>query len=161
MHKVKCLYCNEIFDADKESFEKIGRRDAHKSCLLNSRNPDEDYIPKIYAFMKQATGGNYDYAVCERQRKSFLKKEMTNEGIFNALVYWFKIKNGSIEKSDGRMGIVPYIYEDAQKYYGDLNRKIKKMENIKLEDKKEKVIDYAEVKKANNKVKKEIDMNIL
>ena len=34
MHKVKCKYCQEIFDRDKEPFVKVSeRRYAHKLCF--------------------------------------------------------------------------------------------------------------------------------
>lgn len=52
-----------------------------------------------------------------QQYKKFLNEGMTTIGIANALRYWYKIKKNSDEKANGSIGIVPYIYEEAQEYF--------------------------------------------
>jgi len=44
-------------------------------------------------------------------------KGYTYSGILKSLTYFFDIKGNSIEKANGGIGIVPYIYEDARNYY--------------------------------------------
>jgi hypothetical protein len=41
----------------------------------------------------------------------------TYSGIKKALIYFFEIKGNSIEKSNGGIGIVPYVYQNAYNYY--------------------------------------------
>ena len=40
--------------------------------------------------------------------------------MLKALVYHFEIKNGSIEKANGGVGIIPYVYDNAYNYYYNL-----------------------------------------
>ena len=41
----------------------------------------------------------------------------TYSGIRKALVYFYEIKGNSIEKANGGIGIVPYVYQHAYNYY--------------------------------------------
>lgn len=41
----------------------------------------------------------------------------TYSGIRKALIYHFEIKGGSVEKANGGIGIVPYVYQNAYNYY--------------------------------------------
>ena len=51
----------------------------------------------------------------------YLKKGYTYLGIVRALEYHFVIKKGSIAKGKNGIGIVPYVYDDAQKYFDSIN----------------------------------------
>ena len=44
----------------------------------------------------------------------------TYSGILKALKYFYEVKGNSIGKSNGGIGIVPYIYKDSYNYYYDL-----------------------------------------
>lgn len=37
--------------------------------------------------------------------------------MFKALTWWFDIQNHTIEKANGGIGILPYIYNDAKTYF--------------------------------------------
>lgn len=43
--------------------------------------------------------------------------DYTYSGMHKALVYFFEIKGNSIEKANGGIGIVPYVYRQAYEYY--------------------------------------------
>ena len=43
--------------------------------------------------------------------------------MLKALKWYYEIENGSKEKANGGVGILPYIYEQAYKYYFDLYQK--------------------------------------
>lgn len=63
-HKVKCPYCDHVFDASKEPFVKVqnGRRYAHKACydkaveLQEKEQVDkielENYIKSLFGYDK-------------------------------------------------------------------------------------------------------------
>ena len=53
-------------------------------------------------------------------------------GILKSLIYFFEIRRNSIEKANGGIGIVPYVYEDARKYYYDLYMAQKRNEDKKV-----------------------------
>ena len=58
----------------------------------------------------------------------------TYSGIHKALIYFFEIKGNSIEKANGNIGIVPYVYKDAFNYYYSIWEANQKNETKKIED---------------------------
>lgn len=53
-----------------------------------------------------------------KQIKQYLEEyHYTYSGIHKALTYFYEIKNNSIEKANGGIGIVPYCYKQAFDYY--------------------------------------------
>lgn len=131
----KCLYCNENVDIANEPFAmpRVNRY-AHFSCYEKNFTPDDEFIDKIYAFLT-SIHMPYDFLMCERQRNKFVKKlGYTNENILKALKYHYKVNKGDIVASGGRIGIVPYIYDEALKHYKDLEKTQKQLvKNIKTQ----------------------------
>ena len=125
----KCLYCGKDIDISTERYCMARtNRYAHVECYEKNYTPDEEYIGKIYTFLKEEVGISYDYPQCEKQRLSFIKKMgYTNEGILNALRYFYLVKKQSPEKSGNRIGIVPYVYNEAKEYYENIESKKKKI----------------------------------
>ena len=123
-HKVKCYYCGHTFDRDKEPFMAIPdktRRYAHKECYLRAaaiQQADEENQIKLENYIKEL----FNYKVLpegvKRQIREYIsEKNYTYSGILKALKYFYEIKHGSKEKAYGRIGIVPFVYEDAHNYY--------------------------------------------
>lgn len=53
-----------------------------------------------------------------KQIKQYIDEyHYTYSGIHKALIYHFEIKGGLIEKANGGIGIVPYVYQQAYRYY--------------------------------------------
>lgn len=66
---------------------------------------DEPYInPRVQKQLKQYTQ-EYKY---------------TYSGMLKALIYFYEIKGHSVEKANGGIGILPYIYKDSYNYYYNL-----------------------------------------
>lgn len=143
-HLVKCLYCQQIFDTNSIDFIQKGRRYAHAICAekvekeVSQEEKDkkalEDYIIKLF---------NWDYVEprVQKQIKEYKEKlGFTYSGIKKALVFFFEVKKNPIEKANGGIGIVPYVYKDAFNYYyaiWEANQKneVKVIENkIKYQD---------------------------
>ena len=124
----KCLYCNKTIDLDIDDACKVGvgTRWAHKECYEKYFSADDQWIDKLYSVLKVAFG-NYDFEKIERQRISYIKQGLTNKDIYNALNYWYIVKNKSIEKANGGIGIVPYIYEDANEYFKSIEKSSQKI----------------------------------
>lgn len=158
---VKCLYCGEIFDRNKEPCQKIGLRYAHQECYDLNFTEEDDYREKIYQFVKKIFGPNYKYQAIETQRKSFVKKGMTNKGIYYTLKYYFEIQNGSIEKSAGRIGIVPYVYEEAQEYYEKIDKMARRLAKSVQQTMKERIVDVDLIETQQSQKSRKIDMNSL
>lgn len=95
----------------------------HKKCYEDwknqtSREKDEFWIDMIYDYLSRDLKIPYNYWMCEKQRMNFVrKKRMTNKGIYFALKWFIEVKGGSMEKSNGGIGIIPYIYEESCDYW--------------------------------------------
>lgn len=128
----KCFYCDRMFDITKEEYCMVSqRRYAHKGCYDTYHTEDDDKIEDIYTFLREEVHITCDRAQCERQRKNFITKlGYTNEGILNALKYFYKVKKQSPEKSGNRIGIVPYVYNEAKEYYANIERKQKQLTKV-------------------------------
>jgi hypothetical protein len=106
---VKCGKCGQIFDRNSPEIpnEKIKNRYFHIEKLTPKINM------QIKKYMKE-----YGYSY---------------EGIEYCVRYFFIIKENSIDKAQGGIGIVPYIYEEAKQYYLSqqaIEQKAEKLDNI-------------------------------
>lgn len=75
---------------------------------------------------------------------NYRKKDFTWIGMIRALEWFYIVRKNDIAKAKNSVGIIPYVYEDAQKYYVLANKTIKeryktqvlpktKTESIKIE----------------------------
>lgn len=128
MHKCKCAVCGQDFDRDKIQAVKYGaRRYAHYTCA-----PDKELVPLpppkektedqlILEYCSNLFGSSMNAAMIKRQIKIFVKDYgYTKSGILKTLQYWYDIKHNDISKSNGAIGIVPYVFNDAKQYYFQL-----------------------------------------
>ena len=58
--------------------------------------------------------------------------------ILKSLIYFYQIKHNSIEKANGNIAIVPYIYKDAYNYFYELF--LLEQQEMKIEEKEEREI---------------------
>ena len=57
----------------------------------------------------------------KQQLKSFKEEyNYSYSGILKSLVYFYEVKGNSVDKANGGIGIVPFIYQDAFNYYYSL-----------------------------------------
>lgn len=139
-HMVSCRVCKGKFDAQEEEKDIVWVMPSrnfyyHKKCYddwktqtdVNIKKKDDVYIDYIYDYLAHDLKIKYDYFVCEAQREKFLKKGYTNKGIFFTLKYFYEIQKGDTEKSNGGLGIVPYVYNDSITYWSNM---VKKQANI-------------------------------
>lgn len=139
-HYVKCFYCGKTFNRDKEPFVPIEgkRRYAHESCYNEQNKIDEktkeDKL-KLENYIKELF--NYDTIpdTVQRQIKKYINENnYTYSGILKSLIFFFEIKGGDKEKAQGRIGIVPYVYNDAFNYYYALWEAQQRNEQVQISD---------------------------
>lgn len=134
--EVVCLYCGKKFDRNTEEFVKpTARRYAHKSCYEN-RNEEDKIKDEIYRRCQRLYKENYNRRKIESQLEKYLANGLEIENILRSLEYFYNIKGGDKDQSQGGIGIVPYIYEEALKYYSTQKETQEKLESIKLEPQK-------------------------
>lgn len=126
MRKCKCVYCKIEFDRDKLPYVQVTNlRYAHKECAeknqIQKSQQEIDY-DNLVNYIEKLFGIGYVSAKVAKQIKDY--RELygyTYSGILGTLVYWYEVKNAPLDKANGGIGIVPYIYEDAKQYYAKIN----------------------------------------
>lgn len=119
-HLVKCFYCGKTFDAAQEPYTKPrANRYAHAACdqqaNANKTQEEKDY-EALVEYIKQLFGTPNPRVW--KQLKEF--KDVYNytySGMLKTLIWWFEIKHADIEKANGGIGIIPYVYDQALQYY--------------------------------------------
>lgn len=124
---VKCLYCGERFNRNdsKIRVKKVNeRRYAHYECWekhLNNMTKEEKDIENFFEYVKNLYKEEYNYLLTKKLAERYVKEnKYTYSGMLKTLKWYYEIQNNSIEKAKGTIGIIPYIYNEALKYYYNL-----------------------------------------
>lgn len=162
----KCPGCGE--DVNINEAIHMRNRYWHVECYQNREKKDnkaqEELLKKkaIHSYLEQI-GIETTAAVVTRKRNELVRDyEYSDTGILMALKYWYGVKKNSIEKAVGSgLGIVPYIYDEAQAYYKNLiELKMKLRQNYEQnQDTNAKTIKIKKDKKPKDKGL--IDINAL
>ncbi len=121
-HFVKCLYCGKQFDRDKEPTKQVNkRRYAHIDCWEDHRanmTQEEKDIEAFYEYVKNLFGEDYNYILTKKLAERYVKENnYTYSGMLKTLKWYYEKEGNSIDKSNGSIGIIPYIYKQALNYY--------------------------------------------
>ena len=138
-HIVKCAICNKAFDANMVPYVKVNsKRYAHKTCSISKEEQlaqlEKDKKALEY-YIKKLFNINYVDARIHKQIKQYVEENnYTYSGIHKSLTYFYEVKGNSIEKANGGIGIVPYVYQQAYRYYYALWEAQQKNENKIVEE---------------------------
>lgn len=124
-HYVICPYCNRRFDRDKEDFVMASsRRYAHPECAKKheeEKTQEERDLEALEKYIMKLFNESYINAKTKKQIKNYKKVyNYSYSGMHKTLFFWFEIKGNSVEKANGGIGIIPYIYQEAHDYYYNL-----------------------------------------
>ena len=118
----KCFYCNEQFDRNQEEWVAVNsRRYAHKKCYeaaqAGKTQEEKDY-EELIKYIKQKFALSTVSAKITRQIADYKKEySFSYTGMLKALTWWFDVQKHTLEGTNGGIGILPYIYNDARTYY--------------------------------------------
>lgn len=153
MHIVTCVYCKEKFDRDKVSTTQISaRRYAHKDCADKykvEKTQEEIDLEQLEKYIMNLFNEPYINVKIRKQLKDYRKEyKYTYSGMLKTLTYWYEVKGNSIEKANGGIGIIPYVYDSACQYYYSLYliKLSNENKNIKNYKPKEKIIEISSPK---------------
>ena len=128
-HMVICAICGKKFDRDKiQAVKHSARRYSHAVCEPDNENfvplaenQEDPDLTKLKDYINKLFGKSANWAQINRQLKIYTTENgYSYSGILKSLVYFYDVKANSVDKSNGALGIVPYIYQDAYNYYYDL-----------------------------------------
>ena len=117
---VKCLLCNKNFERTKEPCIQIGNRYVHKKCTLIYPKKIKELLDRedFYACVKTIYGPKYNYQMINRQAENFIETYgYTWYGMTKSLQWFYEVQDGSKDKSNDGVGIIPYVYDKAKEYY--------------------------------------------
>lgn len=131
MALVKCLQCGQSFDRTKIEAIAIGRRYIHATCKPaydaaqdekkakeEAKAKEAEALNSLKAYILQLFDTEYINPKISKQIHDFYTvNHFTYSGMEKSLRYFFEVKNKPIEDAHGGIGIIPYIYEDAKKYW--------------------------------------------
>ncbi len=136
-HMVKCLYCGQTFDASKEEFVKPkANRYAHKSCAEKyeaSKTKEEKDKERLEEYIKELFNITTLTSKIKNQIKMYAEKKYTYSGMWKSLKYFYEVKGNSIEKAQGGIGIIPYVWDEAFNYWRALWEAQERNKEIKAE----------------------------
>lgn len=140
-HLVKCFYCGETFDTNTIPFVMVNsRRYAHKSCQddkLASETKQEKDKRILEEYIKELFHCTTISPRVAKQIQTLVhdvEHNYTYSGIYKTLKYFYDVRGNSIEKANGGIGIVPYVYNEAYTYWRALWEAQQKNEDIKIEE---------------------------
>ena len=124
-HIVTCIYCKKRFDRDKvPSVQVSARRYAHKECSMSEtekiKKEEQDKMALEEYIMKLFNVTSIDVRIRKQIKQYVEEYHYTYSGILKSLTYFYEIKGNNIEKANGGIGIVPYVYQQAYQYYFSL-----------------------------------------
>ena len=118
----KCFYCGEQFDRNQEEFVQVNsRRYAHKRCHDHAeagKTQEEKDFEALTNYIKMKFGYALIPSKISRQITDYKREyNFTYSGMLKALIWWFDVQKHTLEGTNGGIGILPYIYNDAKTYY--------------------------------------------
>ena len=124
-HKVICFYCKKQFDRDKEPTKQVStRRYAHLKCWEEHEKnltKEEKDIRDFYEYTKILFKEDYNYILTKKLAEKYVKENnFTYSGMLKTLKWYYEKEGHSLDKSNGTIGIIPYIYNQALSYYYNL-----------------------------------------
>ena len=152
----KCPHCNNEVKEEDAIYNTKTKRYYHEFCYneLLERKQLCDYVCELFSYKKPSVR-------IYQQMTSYHDKGVSYSDMLLALKYFYEIKKGDINKSQGGIGIIPYVLEEAKEF-----ATLEKLEQDKLIAKFEqneqiKEIKIIKVTEQHNKNKRQIDINSL
>lgn len=134
----KCPVCELMFDRDKCEFIHHKNRYYHKSCydsVTAAKTQEEQDLKDLEEYIMKMFKETYVNARVRRQIKQFKEQyKYSYSGMLKSLIYFFEVKGNSIEKANGGIGIIPYVYKDAFNYYYSLHIAQEKNKNKNISE---------------------------
>lgn len=145
MGVVTCGGCGISFNRANEGAEFIKGKWYHANCALikNQKIELDAYVCKIFGLKAPGPVNN------KLLQKYKIERGYSYDGMLNALKFWYEVKGHTANKAQERVGIIPYIYAEAQEYYS------------RIEKKQERIANSPRVENQHIKVSFEKDENII
>lgn len=134
-HPVICSVCGKRFDRDVEPAVQTGaRRYAHAACCPDNKQilpivvkkekvktKEDEELEALKNYINNLYGASANWQMITKQIKQYKKDyKYSYTGMLKSLIWFYEVKGNSTENSNGGVGIIPYVYQDAYNYYYNL-----------------------------------------
>lgn len=136
LDNVVCIYCKKSLNRnDADCVMVTNGKYAHQACVDIEAKRELTDKEKLDQYIKQLFKSDYVSPQIQKQIKRYAEEyNFTYSGMLKALVYFYEVKGNSLEKANGGVGIIPYIYKDAYNYYYKLWLAQQKHEDIEVQN---------------------------
>jgi len=147
MAEVQCAFClSKTNKVEKAEAVRIDGKNFHSACAQQYLDRKELFATICRIFNLKAPGPRNNAFI-----KRFREDGMTYSGMTGTLIYFYDIKGNSIEKANEGIGIIPWTYEEAKKYF-EMEKKREQESKERLEQvekimEKEKEVRYVRAQK--------------
>ena len=133
---VTCSICKKQINKKTDQYKQLSNgKYAHLSCIELEEKREKTDAEKLDLYIMELFDWDYVHPRVKRQISDFIEEyNFTYSGIQKSLEYFYKVKGNSLDKANGGIGIVPYIYQDAYNYYYALWEAKQKNIGIKIRD---------------------------
>ena len=138
-HPVKCKYCGQTFDRDKVEHVQVSKaRYAHIECHKDQQlsiSQEERDLEELRDYIKKLFNTDYINAKINTQIKEYHEKyNYSYIGMKKTLFYFYEVKQNSMEKANGGIGIIPHVYHNAYEYYANIDKANVRNDKIDIEN---------------------------
>ena len=153
----KCPHCNYEVKEEDAIYNTKTKRYYHEFCYneLLERKKLCDYVCELFNYKKPSVR-------IYQQMANYYERGVSYTDMLLALKYFYEIKKGDINKSQGGIGIIPYVLDEAKEFATlekiEQDKLIAKFETNAIEKKETIIVHIIE---RNNKQRKNIDINTL
>lgn len=122
LDSVICHYCKKPLNRKDEDCVALGNgKYAHQACVEIEDTRELTEAEKLDRYIMKLFNIDYVHQRIRRQINDYIKQyNYSYSGIRKSLTYFYEVKGNPIDKANGGIGIVPYIYQDAYRYYYSL-----------------------------------------
>lgn len=139
---VRCCYCLER--SDKAGMVSINGKNYHPACAQLYTDKQDLYKTINRIFGLKAPGPANMQLI-----KKYAEQGYTFRGMNRALKYFYDIKQRTTTQAEERIGIIPYVYQEAQQYFLQQDLEMEKREqnaqNISQKEKQYHLVDIEKI----------------
>lgn len=144
---VHCRICGQEIDKSKTKQDVDWVRPSrnyyyHCNCYhewkaikndVEAEASEQMWFESLKEYLYKDLKMNVDFSKLTSQWKHLLKDKKTPKGIYFTIKYFYEVQHGSVEKSQGGIGIVSSIYNDAGSYWQNQRARLEEITH-KLKD---------------------------
>lgn len=146
-----CDICRTKISLDEESQNLRQDIYVHTKCL-SAYNTEASDREKLELFVANLFNMNWCGISNLKMIDKFINQyHYTPDGIIKALTYFYAIQKNDVSRANARIGIVPYVYDEAQKYYDNIAKAQKSNEGVIASEKKEIKVQIQKPVRVNRK----------